>query len=447
MQKRSLFSLSLLAFIIHIPLSSAADLITTYQQALQSDPSLQEALATQLAAQEILPQRRANVLPSLVISANTANVRNNITPENNTAAAVFNTNTHGYTLLLSQPIFNYQSWVQLQQATQIVKQANANYQTAMQDLMLRVTKAYFNVLLAKDNLNFIKAKAQTTQHHLEQIKARYQVGLDTLTSLSEAQAAYDATLAQQISADNDLVNSKEQLQTLTGVYPQDFAEIRQPLALVTPLPIDVEAWVKMALTHNWQLQALSYAQNSARDAIKIIQAGNLPTLSAVGSYQNYRGTYLLNPQSNLQTTSVGFQLSLPIYNGGLITSQTRQAHYDYQKANSAFEIAYRNVKATTRQTFNSILAGISKLKADQQAIKSNQSALTTTQAAFNAGTRTIVDVLNIQQGLYAVQLQYAQDEYAYIIDTLTLKFLTGALCTNDLIQINTWLQTVKIDNG
>lgn len=429
-----------LLLVCYLPQSLASDLNTIYLQALQSDPTFQAAQASLAATQENLVQSEASILPSLAISANSFTNRNNISPFNQAPSQQFTNNSHGYTLSLNQTLFNYANWLQIRQASLTVKQAYADYQTAAQALILRVAKAYFNVLLSEDNLNLIKTKQQANLQQLKQAKARYQVGLETLTSVSETQAAYDVSSAQRITAENDLANNKEVLQTLTGEYPEQLASIKQPLPLLTPEPKDCETWVAKAQANNWQLQSLRYAKDTARETIKIKHANYLPTVNAIGSYQNTNGTYLLNPQSNLQTTSIGVQLDLPIYNGGLTASQARQAQYNYQKMSDDFEQTYRSITANTRQTFNSIIAGISKIKADQIAIKSNQNALDNTLVALKVGTRTMLDVLNAEQALYAAQTQYAQDEYIYLLDTLTLKSLSGTLHQNDLALLNTWLQ-------
>lgn len=423
----------------------AVDLMHVYQQALQSDPTFQGARATWQANQENLPQARAGLLPNL---SATGNYQGNNTlkdgyPRTGTVSSTFSNNTDGFTLTLTQPLFNYANWNAYKQANAIVKQASATFSAAQQDLMIRVSKAYFSILQAKDNLRFTQAEKAAIARQLDQAKQRYNVGLDAITSVYDAQASYDSIVAQEIAANNDLINRQEELREITGNVYNDLAGVTDNLPLITPQPENIDAWVEKAQKQNYALQATRYGATAAQENIKINAAGHMPTLNAVASFTNAYASKIDNGANNFpseaNTSAVGLQVAVPIFAGGKVSSQTRQAQFTYQKALADMDATFRKTTDLTRQAYNSIIAGISKIKADKQAIVSAQSSLESTEAAFKVGTRTIVDVLLAQKNLYQAQRNYATDQYTYINNILTLKQQAGTLSPGDLQQINNWL--------
>lgn len=423
----------------------ATDLFTVYQQALKCDPVLAKAEATRNADQEGVPQSRAALLPTLSSLANVTDLRNSEQNGGNNGNGLrggsLGGNQHSYTLALSQSLFNFQNWMSLRAAKNTAKQADATYNAALQDLIIRVTTAYFNVLGAQDNLRFIKANKNAVGDQLKQIKERYQVGMATMTDVYQAQANYDTLNAQEIAAQNNVMNNFEALRQITGQRYQQLDPLRAGFDLVSPQPANSQQWIRAGENNNWTLLASRFAEQAAKETIRVNYAGHFPTLDATGRYQNGNGPAVgVNTNSNAWATSVGLEVKLPLYQGGLVMSKTRQAQDRYLAASDDMIAAHRLVVFQAQQAFNNVMAGISKVKADRIAITSNQSALDSIQAGYQAGTKTILDVLTAQQNLYQAESTLSTDQNTYILSTLTLKQAAGSLNANDLLAVNRWLE-------
>jgi outer membrane protein len=424
----------------------AENLAQIYEQALVCDPTFQSAKAGYLAAAELLPQSLSNLLPHANAYANTSANHVNLSLNNKDFAffippADRNFNSKGYSLVLSQPLFDFGSWALFKQAGATVKQSYAVYAAACQDLIMRVSQAYFNVLFAQDNLRYIRAKKETTQRQLTQIRSRYKVGLDARTALEEAKAGYDRAVADEIRAQNDLLNRFETLKQITGICYEAIAGLRSEIPLMIPTPNCACQWICSAKHKNLRLQAARFAMQAAKEKVKANYAGHFPVLNAVGVHEQQSGAFF--DIFNYRSDSAALQLSVPIYSGGSINSQVRQARFEYQQACADMQANYRDAVSMTQQQFNNVMSGVSRIKADKQAIISAGSALHANQAALKAGTRTIVDVLIAQQNLLSAQQAYSSDQYAYLLDTLRLKQYAGTLNACDLCQINRWLTCSK----
>ncbi|MDF2868228.1 MAG: tolC, partial [Gammaproteobacteria bacterium] len=348
-------------------LASAADLMEIYNQALQSDPKLQSAYANYLSVKENVAINRASLLPSINGQANLKGMRSSYVTQGN--SSVTNSYQHqDYSISLTQPIFNFGNWAKLQGASATAKQAQAKYDAASQDLMVRVSKAYFKVLEAEDYLRFTQAEKLATAKQLDQAKQRYKVGLDAITSVYDAQASYDSIVAQEIAAQNDLVNRREELREITGTFHEDLAGLKNQLPLVTPQPANTEAWVETARKQNFNLSAARFAVDTAKQNIRANFAGHLPTLNATAGYNESsqsKNDAINGLRIDNAGSSVGLQLNVPLFAGGSVAAQTRQAQYGYQKSLADLEDTYRNTLDLTRQAYNSINAYISKIKADR----------------------------------------------------------------------------------
>jgi len=422
-------------------LTQAADLMDVYNQALQSDAKFQSAYANYLSVKENVPIARAGLLPTLTAQDTLSRAKNNSTRGNQTLSDT-HTQANAYRIDLTQPIFNFANWSLLRQANATAKQAQASYDAASQDLMTRVAKAYFNVLAAEDTLRFIRAEKLATAKQLDQAKQRYKVGLDAITSVYDAQASYDVIVASEIAAQNDVAKTQEDLREITNTLYTDLASIKDQLPLVTPQPANADAWVDTAKRQNFNLAAARYAVDASKQNVSANFAGHLPTLNAVAGYSGSNTKDRLNNVADTDNmgSSIGLQLSVPLFAGGGVVAKTHQAQYLYQKALADLDDNYRITINSTRQAFNSINALISKIKADKQAIISNESSLRSTEAAFKVGTRTIVDVLLAQKTLFQAQRQLSIDQYEYIKTILALKQAAGTLSPGDLQEINGWLK-------
>jgi len=446
MSKNSLLFITLFIFLQNQ--AKAEDLLTIYQLAKQNDPVIQAKKAEQLAALEVKPQALAEFLPT--ISANATNLANNIkatsgnslsssTTGNNSSTTITHYNQSTYGLTLTQPIFYYQQWVAYAKSDEQVKGANAAYGAAEQDLIVRTAQKYFAVLKAIDALKYAKAQRKAFAKFLEQTQQRFKVGLIAITDVQIAKAQHDNAYAQEIAAENELENQKEKLREIVGLPIQQLSTLREDLTLKTPDPANLEQWVNTALDQNLSLQASKSKVNSARADIKMAQADHLPTLNVQSDLQRQTSTPL---SASTTTSDVMLKVALPIFSGGATRSKTKQAVYTYEKNQKEMETLYRQIESNTRQSYRGVLTQISQVKALKQAIISNTSALKATDAAFNVGTRTIVDVLKAQSDLIQAEQNYANARYEYILQSVQLKQAAGTLSPEDIQHINSWL----IDN-
>ncbi|MCW8409978.1 TolC family outer membrane protein [Legionella sp. PATHC035] len=442
----------LFGYLMTLGLSShvfaATDLMDIYHQALENDPIFKNAYDTYMASAEALPQARAALLPQVGITAqatrNVFHVNDGIfTIQDNTY------NSRTWQVSASQAIFNYQAWARVQQAKASVKAAQAVFNDAAQDLILRTAKAYFDVLFAQDTLNFAEAKKRANMRQYEQAKQRFEVGLDPITSVYEAKAAYDQSVATVIASRNNQINQSENLRKLTNHVYEVIAPLRDgKIPLIKPEPNVVDQWIDTGLKQNYKLLSAKYNLEVARENMKALSAGNWPTISLQGNtVETTNEVNSSNPllPANQKLSTVGLALNFPVFQGGLVRSQTRQAQHSFQASSERVEQSYRDVVVNSRIAFNTITDGISKVKADRQTVISQQNSLESTEAQFEVGTRTMVDVVNAQQRLFEAQNQLANDQYSLINAVLTLKYLAGTLNANDLELINSWLETTRVN--
>jgi outer membrane protein len=420
----------------------AADLLDIYKAALNSDPIYQAAVSTRLSQREAIPQSVAALLPNISAQANVSNNYQNISqlPTTGQPNGISNFQSQGYNISFRQPLINVNDWLAVKQANNTGKQADLTLAAAAQDLIFRVAAAYFNVLSAQDTLQLAKAEKTADNKQLIQAQKRVQVGLDALTSVYEAKAAYDKSLATEISAENILRNNQETLRQLTGQTYSSIKAFTKNIPLQNPQPNNIEQWINAATQNNLKLMAARYGVEVARQKIKMQASGHLPSLSLIGNYGK-TDTFNNVPNSLLNKNggTLGLELDVPLFAGGAVSSKTRQAQYDFQTVSANLDNTYRLLIINTRQKYNDVLADISKIKAEQQAIKSAQLSLDSTEESYKAGTRTVVDILIAQQNLYDAKRTAANEQYNYLLDTLLLKQAAGSLKPDDLILINKFL--------
>ncbi|MCK9532310.1 MAG: TolC family outer membrane protein [Gammaproteobacteria bacterium] len=416
----------------------AADLLDVYQRAQVADPQIAAAAAQHGAALQARPLARSNLMPKLSAGALYSQAS---TDTDGSAVPIaqrgsVDTDTTEYNLSLIQPLYHQDYFVQLSQADARIAQADANYTAAQQDLIVRAASAYFGVLAAEDNLRFAEAQRTAFEQQLRQTRQRFEVGLTAITDVREAQARYDLATAQEITARNQLDTANEQLRELTGEDYESLAKLGE-VPLVVPEPANMDTWVNKALEQNLQLIAAEAASRFQREEIRRQRAQRYPTLdltARVGSTE--RDTGLVTEQDS---TVVGINLNFPFYQGGLISARTRESEFLYQQALAQLDQQRRATVRQTRDAFNGVQAGISQVEALHQAVISAQTALDATQAGYEVGTRTAVDVLDAQQQLYQAQSDYASARYNYVLATLQLKQAAGTLTPDDVRLINAWL--------
>ena len=421
--------------------SYAEDLLEIYRFSQESDPQLRAAEAGNKAVQEVRAQSRAALLPQLNLSADVTQSSSDVMESNNplSPAAEDTYTSNGYNVSLRQSIYHHDYYVQLRQSDARIAQSNAEYEGAKQGLILRAAEAYFNLLAAQDSLTTAEATKRAISQQLRQTQQRFEVGLSAITDVHEAQAAYDSAVAAEIAAQSQVDNARENLREIIGREPVVLAVLKDEVPLLPPEPADVDQWVETAQQKNLLLLAAEAAARAAREELNRRQAGHYPTLDLVASH-NYSDTTDYEFGSKRADNSVGVQLNVPIYSGGLTTAQTREARALYTQAQETLEQQRRATVRETRNAYLGVTTGISQVLARKQALASAQTALEATQAGFEVGTRTIVDVLDAQRTRYTAQSEYLRARYDYLISTLRLKQAAGLLSVTDITQINTWLK-------
>jgi outer membrane protein len=433
---KSLFFITLVLFVCKNVF--AVDLVDTYQMAESSDPLYRQSVAAFEATLEAKPQARAQLLPTVSLNANTASLDQDISTVSGPSPGEVEFNSHGYSLDISQPVFRYDRYLSLQQADSEIQQSQAELDSALQDLIIRVAERYFAALAAIDNLNFVHAEKTSLGRQLEQAKQRFEVGLTAITDVHEAQAGYDRSVANEILAENLIDNTREALREVTGDYVTDLAPLGDTMPLVSPQPDVIEEWTQISQDQNLQVLAAKYQLETARQEIKIQQSGHLPTLDIVAN-KGYDATGGRFGGAQIHSTAIGLELNVPLFEGGLVTSRTRQAQSLYNQAFQRLEETYRAAQRQTREAFLGVISGISQVKALAQSVISSESALEATQAGFEVGTRTTVDVVASERVLLQAKRDYARTRYDYILNTLLLKKAAGTLAPEDLQEINNWL--------
>ncbi len=419
----------------------AENLVDIYKLALENDPTFRAAKQEFLATQEIRDQSRALFLPALNLSATYSDLRQEYTFTGTPRDDRYISKNYG--LNLKQVLYRYDYFVQYRQAGYQVAQASANFNNAAQELIVRVAQRYFDMLGAMDNLDFARAEKKAIAEQLKQTKQRFEVGLTAITDVYEAQSRYDQSLAQTIAAENLLAISRENLHEVIGQYPKNIAPLSVKTPLLKPEPEDIDQWAKIAAQQSLSLIAAEKAMQIAREEINRQRAGHYPTLDLVASRTQSiteGGAFVAFTGKKQTDTRIGLQLNLPIYQGGMINSKTRQAAYQYNRAKELYERQRRATENKTRSAYLNVQANISQVLAYKQALKSSRTALEATEAGYEVGTRTAVDVLNSRREVFRAERDYAKSRYTYIIETLTLRQAAGTLSDAALTAINRWLQ-------
>lgn len=419
--------------------SVAEDLMQVFAMSLKSDPQLLAEGASRQAVSELEAQARARFLPEIGLNANNGRVWQDTSTQSFVAGSR-EYNDHGYTLSITQPVYRRQNFVQQEQADIAIAAAEANYQIVEQALIVRVADHYFDLLGRQDDVTFARAERESIAQQLEQTQQRFDVGLATITDVVESQAAYDLANASVISAENELANSKERLREISGSYLDVLSILKPESPLVSPEPEDINQWSDIALKQNPNLIVAKTAVDNAGQSIELQRSGHYPSVDIVGqkSYSSQSDSSF-GGSSKTHQDSISLQFSLPIYAGGSVQSKTREASHRLDQAMQNEEQQRRAVVRQSRESYNGVMSGISRVTALKQAVVSGEKALESTEAGYEVGTRTTVDVLNVRSSLFKARRDYASSRYDYILSSLRLKQAAGTVSIDDLNQINQWL--------
>jgi outer membrane protein len=418
--------------------AQAADLIEIYRAALTNDAQFAAARAQHLASREKLPQARAGLLPSVTLSASTSW---NETEVKEPLQRDLNYNANSYIVQLTQPLFRWQNWLQFDQAKLQLLVGDAQLTQARQDLITRVTQAYFDVLYSEDTLTFSLAQQSAIAQQLEQAKRNFEVGTSTIVDSHEAQARFDLAVSQELAAQNDLAVKRQQLATIIGAEPPALKPLRETLEITRPQPDTPAPWVDAAEQGNPNVVAQRAGLDIARREVERNRAAHYPTIDAVATLAHNRQPISALADANTQT--LGVQLNLPLYSGGALSARDREAAALADRAQSDLDFARRSAALAARQSYLGVTAGIAQVKALEAALRSSNLALASNKTGYEVGVRINIDVLNAQQQVFATRRDLARARYDTLLAQLRLKAAAGRLDETDLQAINALLQPVQ----
>ena len=417
--------------------AQAQSLLDLYQSARGYDATYQSAKSQFDATLAKADQAKALLLPKATLGLSSS--RTNLESAATATDRVYGTQTA--TLSGSQPLYRPADWAAYQQGIKGGESAGAALKAAEQDLIVRLSQAYFDVLASSDSLQFVQAQKTAVQEQLASAKRNFEVGTATITDTREAQARYDLVLAQEISADNDLRVKSLALVQLAGLPTVQPKPVAAPIALMDVTPNDVNAWVAQSQLENPALQQLQVSLEVAKLETSKAQAGHLPTLDLIGSYQatSNNGTSISTSNSGSNVSSLNLSLNIPVFAGFSTQNRIRETVSLEAKARTDLEGSQRTVAQATRAAFYGVQSGLGQVKALEAAEVSSQSALDANKLGYQVGVRINIDVLNSQSQLFDTKAKLAKARYDVLVGGLKLRQATGSLKVEDLEQVNALL--------
>lgn len=419
----------------------ADSLSEIYGLAKQHDPELLEAAAQRDSAFEAINSTRSDLLPQIDL---TAGYVYQDTDRHEADGSSGNVN-----LGLVQSIYDRGSWISLSISEKTAREADARYAVTQQSVIYNITEAYFDVLSAKDNLRFVQSEKEALAKQLNQTEQRFAVGSAPITDVQDAQAQYDNVVAQEIQAQNSVENALEELRAITG-QPASNLSVLDINRFSTSMPeLPVNELVQKASNENLQILAGRIQKDIAKEQISLADSGHLPTISLTAGYEYTKNFdepnnpvtgYTQDDDENL--FNIGVSIDLPVYSGGRVTSEGKQAQYQYVAASQDLESTYRDVEKNIRAINNNIRSAIGSIKAYEQSLVSAKSALEATEQGFMVGTRTMVDVLDSTQNVYQAQKNLSDARYQYILSRVQLKQATGSLSEQDIFDVDAGLTRI-----
>ncbi len=429
--------------------AQADDLLTVYQQALLNDPVVLKSQAQFMIVKEDITQARSILLPQINATGGLSTGEQEFVANDNITVNTQESTSLTYGASLNMQLYHHDSWLRLGNAEKAAHQSDLTYQVAKQDLITRVTAAYFDLLSTKDDLVFATAEKEAIARQLEQTKQRFSVGLTAITDVYEAQAQFDSAVTEEIRAENAIYQAEEELRVITNAYPKNVSVLNTDrFSTSTPNPNSADEWQVTAEAKNLDLITAKVGIDIAQDNINIARSGHYPTLDFAANYngKDEDKGYNSAPSADLPVVdgySVGVQLNVPIYSGGAIQSSVRKAQSNFVLASQDLSLTHRSVVRTTRNAYNTVIAAISAIKAFEQSVLSAKKALEATEAGFEVGTRTIVDVLDSTRNLYNAKRNLSSTRYAYIQNVLLLKRAAGTITDEDISAINSGLMAAN----
>jgi len=430
--------------------AGAVDLMGVYELASSNDPQIRAA-ERRLDASEIETKlARANFLPNISATLQRTPIGNSQPKIAGMELDENDIDSENYSLNLTQSLYDHGNFARMERARLVVAQADSQFNVAWQDFLQRTAQRYFDLLNAIDSLRFAEAEEKALKRQFEQAEQRFEVGLSAVTDFLEAQAAWDGARARVIVAENALENAREGLRELTGTMFESFKPLAEDLPLDRPEPAIADAWVQTALQNNPGLAVAREAVLIADSDVRISRSDHYPTLDLTANYnRRLDNEFALRETDQTQFGTTTFQndqwsatirLNVPIFSGLAVKSQTQRARINRSLANEELDINQRQVVRQTENAFRAVIAGIRQVEAFKQALVSADSALEATNAGFEVGTRTIVDVLLAEQRFFQAQRDYSQARHQLILDRLGLRRAAGTLSPEDLARANQLLE-------
>lgn len=419
--------------------SFADDLVQVYQTALANDPQVLKAEANYRSSQHGVDKAFAKLLPQVDFSSSW----NYSKSDNSVAESKSGSMTNSFGL--TQSLFNFALWKQLDIAEQQGIQNKVNLDLAKQTLINRVSTAYFGVLSAIDDLEFARAEKRAIERQLEQTKQRYQVGLTAMTDVHETQAQFDNAIANEIRAENGVETAKENLREITGKYHSELAPLNTSKFTPPKPDKDAQQFIEQAEQQSLELQVAKLSVDVARYQTEIAESGHYPTLSASASLTQSRGNsdkkaagtdWAHETGPTTDTAKIGLTLSVPIFEGFGTQANIEQSREQFIVASEDLELRHRAVSKNIRNSYNNVMALIASIRALEQSVVSAESALKATETGFEVGTRNIVEVLQSTRNLFDAKRRLAKARYDYINAILSLKQSVGNLSEQDVQTIN-----------
>lgn len=412
---------------------SAENLLQVYSHAKAYDPRLKTFEENFRSTKESINQAKAALRPQANLSASgtlaTQDVSNSLRNNGYT-----DYNSSSYTLSLNKSLYHKELNALVGKAKSNVAQAQAELAGRRQELIIRTAESYFNILLNQENLSFAQAEKKAIGKQYEQVKAHFEAGILAITDVKETQSRYDQAGAAEISSANQLELAKESLRVLTGRSYKKLAGIGKGIKLVKPNPSNVEAWIKLSDKNNKQIQAAKHAIKVTQKNLEQQRAGRKPTVDLVAKHtgtltRDYdNGLFDKNQNDN----SLTIQLNIPLYTGGATSSKVRDAHHNKRRAQHELELQKQLAIQQVRSAYLTVISDISRSLSLKQALISSEVALEATQAGFEVGTRTAVDVLLSLRSVFAAKRDFASARYNYLLNMLKLRQAAGTITINDV---------------
>ena len=420
--------------------SEVINLKQVYEAALQKDASIKASRAAAESGREKLPQARAGLLPQISASAGRNN--NNLdTTAPNILGNLSTTNDQYYSdsrsVQLRQPLMNMQRWLQFQQAKSIVDEVEANLDRDLQNLVVRVAGAYFETLLADEQLELVLAQKTLYTALVDAAKKGFVAGSGTRTDVDDAQSRLDMALAMELEARQNQDLTRRQLQLLIDQPVAQLAKLNvRALKLSPPEPASLDQWTQKAEQASPEIKAMQARLEQARREVSKSQAGHLPTLDAVAQWSNSGSDNITRINSRYENKSIGLQLNIPIYTGGYVNSTIRQAVAEQTRAEESLEALRRDLGVRVHKEYRGVSEGVMRVRALEQAARSAEQMMKSTQMSFKAGSRTQLDVLNAQQQYTMALRDLTQARFVYLMSKVKLAALSGDDAVASVDEVN-----------